>query len=232
MPGATAHLFQTPYHCQTMTEDNKGHQSLLRWHITDNVPFQTSFEGCIEKYFPNDKGTLYACTACFYLAPGGVDPLGDTPVQQRDDYYEHPSLGGGGYKVSGKPNGNVDSQSMGHIAGSKWHDDNQLWWTGAKPGDKLDLVLPVPKVGDYAVSVTLTKARDYGIVQFHLDGKKISEPIDLYNPDVILAEPLLLGTQQLAEGTHTLTVEIVGANDAAVKKYMFGLDQILLKPVK
>ena len=44
------HLFQRPYHAQTMTQMNKGHQSVLRWHITDNVPFETSFEGCIEKY--------------------------------------------------------------------------------------------------------------------------------------------------------------------------------------
>ena len=41
--------FQRPFHCQTMTMNNRGHQSLLRWHIADNVPFQTSFEGCIEK---------------------------------------------------------------------------------------------------------------------------------------------------------------------------------------
>ncbi|MBM3890500.1 MAG: DUF2961 domain-containing protein, partial [Verrucomicrobia bacterium] len=64
------HLFQRPYHCQTMTQMNKGHQSVLRWHIVDNVPFEKSFEGCIEKYYKNkERGTLYACTTCWYLAP-------------------------------------------------------------------------------------------------------------------------------------------------------------------
>ncbi len=70
-----------------MTEGNRGHQSLLRWHMVDNVPFQKSFEGCIEKYFGNDRGTLYACTARWYLSPEGVDPYGPTPVGQRDGYY-------------------------------------------------------------------------------------------------------------------------------------------------
>ena len=35
-------LFQRPFHAQTMTMGNKGHQSVLRWQISDNVPFQTS----------------------------------------------------------------------------------------------------------------------------------------------------------------------------------------------
>ena len=49
-------LFEYAYHCQSMTEGNRGHQSVLRWHITDNIPFQTSFEACIEKYY----GTTWA----------------------------------------------------------------------------------------------------------------------------------------------------------------------------
>jgi len=85
------HLFQTPYHCQTMTENNKGHQSLLRWHIADNVPFQKSFEACIEKYFGNEnKGTLYACVACWYLSPEGDDPHSAIPVEQRYGYWASP----------------------------------------------------------------------------------------------------------------------------------------------
>ena len=78
----------------------------------------------------------------------------------------------------------------------------------------------------------LTKARDYGIVQFYLDGKKAGEPIDLYNPTVVPTEPISLGTHELTAGEHKLTVEIVGANEKAVKAYMFGLDRIIAMPVK
>jgi hypothetical protein len=31
-------------------------------------------------------------------------------------------------------------------------------------------------------------------------------------------------------GDHKLTIEIVGANEKAVKGYMVGLDQVILKP--
>ena len=34
---------------------NQGHQSVLRWQISDNVPFQSSFEGCIEKYYRTEE---------------------------------------------------------------------------------------------------------------------------------------------------------------------------------
>ena len=82
------------------------------------------------------------------------------------------------------------------------------------------------------MSVVLTKARDYGIVQLYLDGKKAGEPIDLYNPDVVPTEPIPLGVHRLGEGPHKLTVEIVGANPQALKAYMFGISHISFKPAK
>ena len=225
-------LFQYPFHCQSMTEGNRGHQSVLRWHVADNVPFQTSFEACIEKYYPNEGGTLYACVPCFYLAPDQADPIGPTPVQRRHGYYARPPLGGAGFKVVGRPRGNVQSQDMGGFGAGKWNNDDQLWWTGAGPGDKLDVVLKVEKAGSYQIFVTLTKAVDYGIVQLYVDGHKAAKPIDLYNDGVIPTGPISLGTFDLAEGDHKLTVEIVGANENAKKAYMFGLDQIKLKAVE
>jgi len=223
-------LFQHPYHCQTMTQNNKGHQSVLRWHVADNVPFQTSFEGCIEKYYPNEGGTLYACVPCFYLAPNQADRVPPTPVEARHGFYVKLPPRGGGYKVAGEPSGNVESQNMSGFGAGKWNNDDQLWWTRAHPGAKLDIVFPVRKGGTYQVNVTLTKAIDYGIVQLYVDGKKAGDPIDLFNDGVIPTGPIALGNFELDQGDHKLTVEIVGANEKAVKAYMFGLDQIILKP--
>lgn len=222
-------LFQRPYHAQTMTQQNKGHQSVLRWHVVDNIPFQKSFEAAIEKYYGNDRGTLYAATACYYLAPGSRDPIGPTPVAERHGYWVSPPLFGGGFKVIGTANGSVEEQEMSGWGEGKWKDNNQLWWTGAKPGDKLNLAFPVKKTGAYEVAVTLTKAVDYGIVQLYVDGKKAGDPIDLYNDGVVPSGPIALGKFDLEAGEHKLTVEIVGANEKAVKAYMFGLDEIILK---
>jgi len=223
-------LFQRAYHAQTMTQQNKGHQSVLRWQIADNVPFQKSFEACIEKYYGNEeKGTLYATVACWYLAPGGVDSYGPVPVGQRHDYYVSPPLVAGGFKVLGRPSGNVETQRLRQFKGGTWKNDDHLWWTGAKPGDKLELVVPVQKTGTYNVSVVLTKARDYGIVQLSLDGKKAGEPIDLYNPEVANTDPISIGTHELSAGDHTLGVELVGANAKAIPSYMFGIDYVIFE---
>ena len=223
-------LFQRPFHSQSMTMGNRGHQSVLRWHVADNVPFQKSFEGCIEKYYrTEEKGTLYACTVCWYLAPGGVDPYDPVPVEERHDYYVKPPAVGGGFRILGAPAGDPHTQKLTHYKNSKWTNDDHLWWTGAKPGDKLQVALPVKANGRYDVSVFLTKARDYGIVQLSIDGKKIGEPIDLYNPSVVRTEAIALGTVELTKGEHVLGVEILGKNEKAVPSFMFGLDEVVLE---
>ncbi|MGQ9573832.1 MAG: glycoside hydrolase family 172 protein [Thermoguttaceae bacterium] len=226
------HLFQKPFHCQTMTQNNAGHQSVLRWHVADNVPFQKSFEGCIEKYFPNERA-LYACTVCWYQAPGGVDPIQPTPVDQRHSYYVRAPIVAGGFKVVGEPPGVVQTQQMQGWGEGKWGNNDQLWWTGGKPGDKLTVVFAVKKTGTYEVKAVLTKAIDYGIVQLWIDGEKAGGPIDLYHDGVIPTDPpVSLGTHELAEGEHKLTAEIVGANDKAIKAYMFGLDRLIFEEAK
>ena len=220
------HLFAKPYHAQTFTQNNQGHQSLLRLHIVDNVPFEKSFEGCIEKYFKNDRGTLYAATVWWYLAPGGKDPYGPVPVAQRDGYYVRPQPIFAGFKVLNEPHGEPQLQPMASFGKGMWKNDEQLWWTGARPGDELALALPVRRSGKHDLTVHLTKARDYAIVQFFVDGQRAGEPIDLYNPSVIPVGPIALGSFDLSEGQHRLVVKIVGANPAAEKSYMFGIDRV------
>jgi hypothetical protein len=41
-----------------------------------------------------------------------------------------------------------------------------------------------------------------------------------------------LGTFELKAGGNELSVKVVGANENAIKAYMFGLDYLLLKPVE
>ena len=223
-------LFERPYHGQTMTQKNQGHQSVFRWQVPDSVPFQQSFEAAIEKYYrTEERGTEYACTVNWYLAPGGDDPYEAVPAEKRRHYYVERPLRAGGFDVLKKTRGNVQTQPLSHFGGDKWLNDDHLWWTGAKPGDRLVLALNVKKAGRQEVCVVLTKARDYGIVQFILDGKKVGDAIDLYNPQVVPTEPISFGVHDLSEGEHQLGVEIVGANDKAVPSYMFGIDQVMLR---
>jgi len=232
-------LFQHAYHNQTRNDGNNvGHVSVNRWHIADNIPFRKSFDGYIEKYFPNHRPTLYACTAYWYLDPRGIDPYTEpVPVADRHFYVEpqvHKVAGaieGEGLKVLSKTGGNPAKQSLLEFIGGKWSGDAHLWWTQAKPGDKLELEVPVKRSGKYDFIVMMTKAADYGVVQFYLDGQKIAGPFDLYNDGVVPSGEVSLGRMDLAKGNHRLTVEIIGANDKAIKAYMFGLDYVRLASV-
>jgi hypothetical protein len=231
--------FINAYHNQPHNDGgNRGHVCVNRWHITDNVPFQTSFDAFIEKYYPNNKPTLYALVAYWYLAPGQEDAYDEAPVADRTGYYTPPpatgikgALEGEALKITQKTGGDTQRQDMDGF-GAGWSDNAHLWWTGAKPGDKLTLALPVPADGKFKLTLQLTKARDYGIVQLSLDGAKLGGPIDLYNPEVVPTGVLDLGVHDLTKGEHKLTLEITGANDKADKAYMAGLDYIKLEPAK
>ena len=69
-------------------------------------------------------------------------------------------------KVIGRTDGNARPQGMGSFKADVWSGNSQLWWTGQKAGSQLDVEISVPTSGTFNVEVNLTRARDYGIVQF------------------------------------------------------------------
>ena len=226
-------LFQNAYHNQTRVTNNVGHVAVNRWHIVDNIPFQKSFEGDIEKYYLNDRPTLYASTVYWYLSPDGSDPYKAVPVKDRSYFINPPRAGipGALEGESLKAEVTGGNTSIQDLAG-KWSGDAHLWWTQGKPGDALKVTVPVKKAGNYDFMVALTKARDYGIVELSLDGIKLGGPIDLYDPNVVPTGEISLGIRSLNAGDHILSVEITGANEQAIKAYMFGLDYVKLAKAK
>lgn len=226
-------LFQNAYHNQTRNDNvnNTDHIAVNRWQIPDNIPFQTSFDGYIEKYYPNSRPTHYAAMAYWYLAPGGKDPYKSVAVRDRLNWYEKPvakkipgRTEGEAMKIISKTGGNAETQMLDDRFSAGAH----LWWTGAKPGDRLVLEVPVEKSGRYEVLVHLTKAVDYGVVQMRFDASLPPKEVDLYNNGVIPYGPLSLGVFELKAGKHQLLIDIAGANPKAVKSYMFGMDYVQL----
>jgi hypothetical protein len=233
------YFFERPLHCVSLVgRDNRFHSSAARWHIAESIPFQQSFEGCIEKYQANSFPVQYSTVAYWYLAAGGQDPLGPVPVQERLGYYTEPSvfripgvLEGEDLPVLAKTRGYDHFQDLSFWAKDKFSGDAQLWWTGSRPGERMTVGLPVDATGDYAIAAALVKAADYGIVQLSIDGVAVGAPIDLYTSFwVIPTGPISLGTHHFTAGQHTLGVEITGANPAATKSYLFGLDYLKLAP--
>ncbi|HIJ73693.1 MAG TPA: DUF2961 domain-containing protein, partial [Candidatus Hydrogenedentes bacterium] len=187
-------LFENCYHNQTISNNNKGHVSVNRWHIGDNVPFQRSFEGCIEKYCANERPTRYACVAYWYLAPDGTDRYEPASVEERmnwpepEVYRAEGAVEGESLEVFAKTGGITLAQRLDPYEG-EWSGNTQFWWYDNQPGNILDLLVPVDRDGKYQITLRLTNAPDFGVVQFYFDGEKLGEPIDLYHPRVTPAAP-------------------------------------------
>jgi putative membrane-bound dehydrogenase-like protein len=124
--------------------------------------------------------------------------------------------------------GRATPQSMARFKGDRWSGDSQLWWTGARPGDKLTMRLP-KFTGQVDLDVVLTCAKDYGVVQLKLDDLPLGKPIDLYDADVRTTGVLSFKGLSVTGRDHRLTVQIVGANSKAKKSFMFAVDYIRIK---
>jgi hypothetical protein len=230
----TPEFFESPFHAQPRAEGpgNYGNTTDTRVRLLDGIPFRKSFRFDMEVWHWQETEVDYAATTYWYGRPGAAANHQPDPAEAAHPVkYKTPKPAPKvkGFTIIGVPPGNVELQNLAPHGRGKWEKDDHLWWTQAKPGNKLSLVVPVEKSGKYELVLEMTKARDYGIVQLSLDADKLGEPIDLYNPKVDPTGPVSLGTLELSKGKHTLTVEIVGANPKAIKSYMFGLDRIVLK---
>jgi hypothetical protein len=143
------------------------------------------------------------------------------------------AIEGESMKIVGKTAGNARNQDMKGFAADRWSGNDHLWWTGGAPGDELKLEFEVEKTGTYTVEAVLTMARDYGIVELSIDDHVLGSAVDAYNdPEVINTGVQSFDGIELKSGTHQLGITIKGANPAAVKGYMMGLDYIRLVPQK
>jgi hypothetical protein len=242
-------LFQHPYHNQTRSDGKgtgatRGNTSVNRFHILDAIPFEKSFRFDMEVWHWDPNVTVnYAATSYWYARPDATDDFKpvDAAVLQHipaapplpPPFKIKGALEGESLKVLGKSSDfPLGPQDLRPFAEGKWSGDAHLWGRPTKVGEWADLAVPVPADGKYEVVAYMTRAHDYGVVQFSLDGKPLGKPIDGFEPDkVVSTGPINLGTMELKKGNAVLRAEVVGTNEKAIgAKYMWGLDCIVLKP--
>ncbi len=224
-------LFSRAVINQTISGGNIGHISVNRWHIADNIPFQTRFDGYIEKYFPNDRPTQYAAMAYWYLEAGKADAYSPVPVEKRIEFMDWES---GDFHVKGAIEGeemkvlSVSNTSIQEMStyGAQWSSLQQLFITDEQ-GAVVELEFPVKESGLYEVRAAFTTSYDYGIVQALLDGEPIGKPFDGYSPNVAHSGELSLGARQLEKGGHVLSLKMLDKNEQS-SDYYAGLDYLKL----
>jgi len=227
--------FVHAYHNQPRCDGprNFGHTSVNRFHVIDDIPFTRQFKFDIENWHSHaSTATTRAAVSYWYARPGGSDffkPItaADVAPPQKLEF-----------KVRHVP-GAIEGEKMQELTvpgncrienlGQAFSGEEHLWWEKAKPGDKLVLGFNVTEAGQKYVIVRLTRNNDYAKVQLYVNDRKAGDVIDLYNESVQPADELDLGAFDLEKGQNRLTVEIVGANEKAIKNYEFAVDYIKLK---
>ena len=219
-------------------KENSGRVSAYRWLLNDAPVFQNSIDAQIEHGGQNDASGTYYSSVAYWYSNGENQMSGRMPSASlialpapAPPSYVIPNVIEGealtnSAVVSG---GQVSNQDMRGYAGL-WSGDQQLWWRGDKVGDVLKLTLVVPKDGTYAVKGWFTKAVDYGQFVVEINGKALSQTLDLYHDGVVPTGEISLGTIDLPKGPATLTFTASGKNQNA-QDYLFGLDAVALTQV-
>jgi len=227
-------LFTHAYHSQSRCDGpgNQGHASLNRWHVLDSIPFRKDFRFDMEVWHWAECNVNLSATAYWYAEPKAEDAFG--PVNAEDVAKPlEPEIPGVKDAIEGEQMriiarvGTVQPQNVGGCSRFR-----HMWWRGGgtKVGDKLTLGFNVAQAGRYDIHAAFVKAKDYGIHQLSINDAAVGEPLDFYNPTVIVSEQIKIGTVDLREGENTITAEVTGANEQAIEAYMFGLDYLLLVP--
>jgi hypothetical protein len=228
-------LFTHAYHAQPRCDGpgNYGRTSVNRFHILDRIPFTQDFRFDMELWHWHATTQVnMAVVAYWYTRPGGTDAFApiravDAVVRPMAEYVV-PRVAGAieGEKLHiVRVTGTAGPQDWEGLSGGQ-----HLWWhAGIKPGDTLTLAFQSPEAGRHRVIGHFLTARDYGIHQLAINGRNTGDPIDFYHADVRPSGQIDLGVFELKAGENLFTATAIGANDQALKSYMFGLDYLLLR---
>jgi hypothetical protein len=206
----------------------------MRYRTLDAIPFTEEISSNIEMWHWVKTTVNYAMTSFWYAQPGfesNVEPSVESvqkPVaMKRSDIYppvvdETGKIEGESLEVMSVGSGTAGAQS-GDFG---WSENSQLWWRNGEEGDELFTRFILNETGRFNVSANLTKAPDYGIVQFYLNGEAVGPEFNGYNSDGVITQEVNFGNHMLSEGENILSVKILGADEQAKPGNMAGIDWI------
>jgi hypothetical protein len=233
--------FESPFHAQPQGGGNLtgGLSVNSRYRLLDGLCFGSSLKFDMEMWHWAKTKVDFAPATFWYALPGASCNIPPDAAQAKkpvarsvEDIFPprkvEGALEGEAMKILRTDGGQVEIQN---VARFEWSGNRQVWWRHGKVGDRLILQFDVERAGRYEVVGALTKAVDYGIIDAKINGVEVLKGCDLYNKDVVTVE-MDLGECDLKAGANELEVVITGANDKAIKSYMFGLDYLTIKKAK
>jgi hypothetical protein len=217
--------------------------SLYRWHIQDPIEFDRDLRVTIQAlgWGPDGKYMLLdddiSSTALWYQAEphAPFPPLPDLAARLAAPKSPAAPLPGAveceGLKVEASPGAFAASQDLRAFAGA-WSGGAHLFVQAKGPGEWVELRIPAEGSKPMRIALRTTRAKDYGILRFSVNGIRAGKEFDGYSPRPVPAGPIDLGVFEPRDGEFRLRVQVVGSNPAAVgSKHFFGLDcAVLTKP--
>lgn len=153
---------------------------------------------------------------------GGATP-GAQPMQM--EFEGEAFVKSGAFELNG---GQARMQEMSGF-GSGWSGNAQLFWSDGAPGAVLDLLVDVPADSKYAVEIYMTRAPDFGMLSFEIDGTASVVPFDGMAPQVTTSGPIQLGIFPLKAGQRRVAMMITGKYPQSTNYYV-GIDKLRLYP--
>ena len=234
-------LFQGPF-CNQVRVDgpgNQGHTTNTRTRALDAIPFTKSLKVDIEVWNWAECKVNYAAATYWYALPGATSNRGPAPeeavaaIPAPPDRARRRKIPGAAeceaMQIVAKSAGvATETQDVGVLQEGPWSDGKQLFVKANKPGDFIELRVPVAGGGPKKVTLYGTRSWDYGRLRFTIDGKAAGKDYDAYSKTSMASGPIDLGVFEPKDGQMTLRVEVVGANPAATgTKSYFGLDAVV-----
>ncbi len=232
-------IFVTPFLGQTVCNNDldtafpqgAGDKVNYRFHLTDNIPFFSSFDAYMEKY-ARDTMTAYGVTTFFYLTPDTQSNYTATSPDMEQRIFntliaaDAPALTYNSMQIikrlgdySEKVPVTQDMSGYANLFGLEWTDNIQVFWQPSSAGKYFEFSVNLPESSIYDLSAEITKAADYGTFTVSIDGITVGTPYDSYSPNLAVTEHTF-GTLYLTQGTHTVQITTVERNSASAADYI------------
>ncbi len=240
--------FYTPFGGATRADSktSTGYNTFFRTRNLDQMPFNERLLFDIEMLSWISGTVDYAATVFWY---GDLDAVAEhcTPMTETmHTLYVQPE-DPAAYKIAAgaiefedlKPVAKshellVDGQSMLTFQHDKWSGSKQMICTQGKIGNFLEFELPCKENKCYEVILYVTKAPDYGMLNFIVNGRLVQNSFDGCSApqfDVRNSGPISLGKfSPMEDGKIRLRVELAGKNpESHGSGNVIGLDCVVLK---
>jgi hypothetical protein len=209
---------------------NFGQTSNNRFHIIDDIPFTTSFKFDFEVWHWAECKVSQSVVAYWYATAEGTDTFA-APKPEELVVPVPPQLKGVEGAIEGETLKVLSSTGGVHTRAGRFWQHLEPFAAAlvaeCKPGDTLVLGFDVEKAAKHEIFANFTKAIDYGIATFVINGGKASAPVDFFEKKGVKATgELSLGVHELKAGENSLTISITGAHPDAKKSHMVGLDYV------